>query len=342
MIRFRRRRKARRGWPTQSLDVDGEVFPPDEAQVSGDYLRVDSRYCAWRLLPHRFADLPIGLTTMILKLEEDIEASSDLAVVFRIERSPRRMELEFLLRPLLADWKKPWSIRQFQRVASRIVSNKAIPGLRFLDPDGDPPLLLRCAVSKVRSRGTIESELMRWVPTILMLWVEAERLLAVSAASESPLTRSAPIPRLSQKRRLAFISHDSRDKRTIVRPIAETLRSLGCLIWYDDYSLRVGQSLRESIERGIRQCHKCILILTPHFLSNKGWTRREFNSVFTRELIERRDIVLPVWAGVSAREVFEYSPALADRVAARWSDGVTILCEQLVQEIVKTRSSAHP
>ena len=119
----------------------------------------------------------------------------------------------------------------------------------------------------------------------------------------------------------AFISHDSRDKDAIARPIAISLSALQCPVWFDEFSLTVGDRLRESVERGIREAHKCILVLTPHFLQNTGWTREEFDAVFTRELIERTDVLLPVWCGVTQQEVFAYSPSLANRFAANWANG---------------------
>jgi hypothetical protein len=57
----------------------------------------------------------------------------------------------------------------------------------------------------------------------------------------------------------AFISHDSRDKTSIAEPIALQLQKFMCPVWYDQFSLRVGDSLRESIEGGLKECHKCIL-----------------------------------------------------------------------------------
>ena len=83
-----------------------------------------------------------------------------------------------------------------------------------------------------------------------------------------------------------------------------------CPVWFDEFSLKVGDRLRESIEKGIRECKKCILVLTPNFLSNPGWTKVEFNSIFTREIVEKQDLVLPVWRDVSRDQVFEYSPTL--------------------------------
>jgi hypothetical protein len=126
-------------------------------------------------------------------------------------------------------------------------------------------------------------------------------------------------PRSIPERTLAFISHDSRDKDDIAHPLALMLEERNCPVWYADFSLRVGDSLRESIERGLKETRKCILILTPNFLRNEGWGKREFNSVFTRELLEKKNLILPVWHQVTEQEVYEYSPSLADKVALKWS-----------------------
>jgi hypothetical protein len=74
----------------------------------------------------------------------------------------------------------------------------------------------------------------------------------------------------------AFISHDSRDKEEIARKLAYGLSSRLCTVWYDEYSLKIGDSLRDSIEKGIKEAKKCILVLTPNFLNNLGWTKKEF------------------------------------------------------------------
>ena len=129
---------------------------------------------------------------------------------------------------------------------------------------------------------------------------------------------------------LAFISHDSRDKDAIAKPLVEELmRYPGCTVWYDEYSLKLGDHLRESIEKGLKESKKCILLLTKNFLTNAGWTREEFNSVFTRELIEQSNVVLPVWCGVSSAEVYAYSPILANRLAANWSKGPAEIAKQI-------------
>jgi hypothetical protein len=120
---------------------------------------------------------------------------------------------------------------------------------------------------------------------------------------------------------LAFISHDSRDKESIAKPLALKLAGLGIRVWYDEFSLKIGDSLRESIEKGIRETNFCILVITKNFLTNKGWTKAEFNSVFTREILQKEKIILPIWHDVSPQDVYEYSPSLVDRLAANWSEG---------------------
>lgn len=135
---------------------------------------------------------------------------------------------------------------------------------------------------------------------------------------------------------LAFISHDSRDKKLIARPLAEGLRNRGCPVWYDEYSLKVGDSLRESIERGIKECKKCILILSKHFLQNKGWTKAEFNSIFTKEMIEGKNVILPIWDKITPKEVYEYSPLLADRLGISWSKGRGEVTARIYTEIMRT------
>ena len=113
---------------------------------------------------------------------------------------------------------------------------------------------------------------------------------------------------------LAFISHDSRDKDPFVRGLANTLQQMFCPVWYDEYSLVPGASLRESIERGIRDCKVCVLVLSPNFLTNQGWTRAEFDSIYSREIHRAERVMIPIWLGVDREQLYQYSPILVDRV----------------------------
>lgn len=132
---------------------------------------------------------------------------------------------------------------------------------------------------------------------------------------------------------LAFISHDSRDKDPFVRELASTLQKMLCPVWYDEYSLIAGQSLRLSIEKGLRECRKCVLILSENFLSNNGWTKAEFDSVFTREILEAQNVIVPVWLGVSKEQIYAYSPRLLDKVGISSSLGVEEVARRIVRAV---------
>jgi len=139
--------------------------------------------------------------------------------------------------------------------------------------------------------------------------------------------------RSRREKPLAFISHDSRDKAEIAEPLALELQNILCPVWFDQFSILVGDSLRESIEMGLRECRKCIIILTPNFLQNGGWSKREYDSIFTRELIERNIVILPIWHNVTVEDVYSYSPMLADRLAVQWTLGVDEVARRIFQSL---------
>jgi hypothetical protein len=158
----------------------------------------------------------------------------------------------------------------------------------------------------------------------------------IKARKQLPVIRTMNYlrQRSSYEHPLAFISHDSRDKDSVARLIALGLMRSACPVWYDEFSLKVGDRLRESIEKGLKECHRCILIVSKSFLENEGWTKAEFDSIFTREILERRDVILPVWCGVTAQDVYQYSPVLANRFALNWAEGEDQVVAKLHSAIV--------
>jgi len=139
----------------------------------------------------------------------------------------------------------------------------------------------------------------------------------------------------------AFISHDSKDKELIAKRIAKGLASRLCPVWYDEYSLKIGDSLRESIEKGIKEARKCIVIITPHFLNNLGWSKKEFSSIFTRELVNNEKVILPIWHGVTPKDVYEYSPSLADTFALTWPSKVDKSVKEYNEQVEEIISQIH-
>lgn len=127
-----------------------------------------------------------------------------------------------------------------------------------------------------------------------------------------------------------FISHASEDKEAVVRPLAERLKADGLSVWYDEFELHIGDSLRQKIDRGLSKSRVGLVVLSPSFI-RKGWTNYELDGIVTRTL-DNRQVLLPIWHAISRDEVIEYSPSLADKVARSTSE-YTI--EQIASEIAE-------
>lgn len=110
-----------------------------------------------------------------------------------------------------------------------------------------------------------------------------------------------------------FISHASEDKDVVVRQLANALRDEGLSVWYDEFELRIGDSLRQKIDRGLANSRVGLVVLSHAFLS-KGWTNYELDGIVTRS-VSGEQILLPIWHNISKDEVMKYSPSLADKVA---------------------------
>lgn len=62
-----------------------------------------------------------------------------------------------------------------------------------------------------------------------------------------------------------FISHASEDKEGFVRDLAEALRAKGAKVWYDEFTLKVGDGLRRTIDRGLAGSRFGVVVLSEHF-----------------------------------------------------------------------------
>lgn len=111
----------------------------------------------------------------------------------------------------------------------------------------------------------------------------------------------------------AFLCHASEDKETIVRPLAKWLKTKGFWVWYDEFSLTVGDSLRRSIDKGLRNSRYGIIILSKSFFKKK-WPQYEMDGLTARE-VSGKKVILPVWHDVDKKDVLRYSPPLADKVS---------------------------
>ena len=115
-----------------------------------------------------------------------------------------------------------------------------------------------------------------------------------------------------------FISHASEDKDAVARPLAEALRNNGLSVWYDEFELRIGDSLRRKIDKGIANSNFGVIVISRDFIS-KGWTNYELDGLITCA-VNGEQTMLPVWHNITKREVINYSPSLADKLARSTTD----------------------
>jgi len=128
-----------------------------------------------------------------------------------------------------------------------------------------------------------------------------------------PITGWENIMSENTKKWDVFISHASEDKETFVRPLAIALRKLGVTVWYDEFSLRIGDSLSRSIDKGLAGSVFGIVVISPSFIV-KPWPEYELRGLVAREIHEDR-VILPIWHGVTRDKILDFSPSLADKVA---------------------------
>lgn len=128
-----------------------------------------------------------------------------------------------------------------------------------------------------------------------------------------------------------FISHASEDKEAFVRSLAESLRRKQVRVWFDEFTLTVGDSLRRSIDNGLAHSRYGIVVISPDFLK-KEWPQKELDGLTAREA-DGHKVVLPVWHNVDRETVLRYSPLLADLWASRSAKGVEGVVEDLMNVV---------
>jgi hypothetical protein len=135
-----------------------------------------------------------------------------------------------------------------------------------------------------------------------------------------------------------FICHATEDK-AFVRPLAHELRLRDFDVWFDEFVLHVGDSLRREIDKGLEACRFGVVVLSQAFFA-KEWPQRELDGLTQRETSAGRTVILPVWHQIDAKEIAKYSPVLADRFAVRTSSGVDVVADRIAEVLHRSERTA--
>lgn len=127
-----------------------------------------------------------------------------------------------------------------------------------------------------------------------------------------------------------FISHASEDKENFVRPLANALIAEGVDVWFDEFELQIGDSLRQKIDEGLRRSRYGLVVFSPTFFE-KHWTQYEMDGLVARQMSGER-VILPIWHQITRDEMMEHAPSLVDIVSL---DSSKQSIDEMVNDIAK-------
>lgn len=135
-----------------------------------------------------------------------------------------------------------------------------------------------------------------------------------------------------------FISHASEDKKPFVRSLANALQKENISVWYDEFSLKPGDSLRRSIDVGLLKSRFGIVVLSKAFFG-KAWPEWELEGLIQRQTSSTESVIIPIWLNVDYHDVLNYSPSLANIYALRSSNGLLNNVNEILK-MVKPQGSS--
>lgn len=132
-----------------------------------------------------------------------------------------------------------------------------------------------------------------------------------------------------------FISHASEDKQEVAKPLAEALIERGLKVWYDEFELKIGDSLRRKIDQGLVKSNFGVVIISRSFIK-KGWTNYELDGLITRSMTGEQQL-LPIWHDITKQEVINYSPSLADKLARNTAINTVDEIAEEIAELINSK-----
>jgi hypothetical protein len=182
-------------------------------------------------------------------------------------------------------------------------------------------------------RGTVRSSV-RVLPNALPEYQEPALSTVPSLYHGNDLE---PFNGLSENKQYdVFISHASEDKDEVVRPLAVALQAEGLSVWYDEFEMRIGDSLRRKIDKGLANSKFGVVVLSRNFIK-KGWSNYELDGIITK-VNTGEQVLLPIWHNITKKEVIDFSPSLADKLARNTS---SFMVDEIAKEIAEVIRSCQ-
>jgi len=93
-----------------------------------------------------------------------------------------------------------------------------------------------------------------------------------------------------------YFAHASEDKAA-ARVIAEYLMANGIQVWFDEWEITAGDSLRRKMDEGLERCTHFVALLTETSLT-KAWVNEEIDAGFVQR-VERKSKFIPLRMGLA-------------------------------------------
>jgi hypothetical protein len=108
-----------------------------------------------------------------------------------------------------------------------------------------------------------------------------------------------------------------------------SLRDLGVRVWYDEWEIKVGDSIVAKVNQGLNQ-HDYLCVVLSDASVESEWVRKEINSAFVRGIREKRAVFLPVRI-----DDCEVPPLMSDLKTADFRDDFFLGLSQLVDRLAE-------
>jgi len=107
-----------------------------------------------------------------------------------------------------------------------------------------------------------------------------------------------------------FICHASEDKDDFARPLADQLRKEGVSVWFDEFEVRLGDSIAGKIEKGLANSKAGVVVISRRSLE-KGWATYETNAIKQLHIASRSRLI-PIYKDISPEELRAVAPGISD------------------------------
>ncbi len=108
-----------------------------------------------------------------------------------------------------------------------------------------------------------------------------------------------------------FISHANADKIEYVNQLKQSLDKLRIGVFYDKDTLEWGDKWKDKILEGVGQAEFAIIVISENFFGRE-WTEKELHEFLNRQNSSGQKIILPILHNITAAQLKEKYPAVAD------------------------------